>query len=68
MQQCPSWRSRTGGQDQNSRHGDPLFVTDPQLNDYYTRLGSPARDAALNNTGAIFCNAALDIGFLESCQ
>jgi len=64
-----NWQSRTGGQDQNSHHGDPLFVADPQLNDYYTRLGSPARDAARPNTGPV-CNTggAPDIGFLESCQ
>ncbi len=64
----PAWRTRTGGQDQNSHRGDPLFVPDPRMNDYYTRTGSPARDAALNNTGASFCGAGPDIGFLESCQ
>jgi len=60
-----SWRSATG-QDASSRHGDPLFVDDPTMNDYYTRFGSPARDAALNIVGASYCGAGPDIGFRES--
>jgi hypothetical protein len=62
-----TWRIQTG-QDTASKNADPLFVDDPQLNDYYTRVGSPARDSALNNVGATFCGPGPDIGFLESCQ
>lgn len=47
---------------------DPMFVADPTDNDYYTIAGSPARDHALNNYGASYCGAGLDIGFLESCK
>jgi hypothetical protein len=60
-----SWRSATG-QDASSRHGNPLFVAQPTMNDYYTRPASPARDAALNVVGAAFCGTAPDIGFRES--
>jgi hypothetical protein len=61
------WRSATG-QDITSQNADPLFIPDPRLNDYYTRLGSPARDQALNSVGGSFCGNGPDIGFLESCQ
>jgi hypothetical protein len=60
-----SWRSATG-QDATSRSGDPLFVDQPTMNDYYTRPGSPARDAALNIVGATSCGNGPDIGFRES--
>lgn len=60
-----SWRSATG-QDASSLHGDPLFVDNPTMNDYYTRSGSPARDAALNIVGASYCGTSPDIGFRES--
>jgi Right handed beta helix region len=60
-----AWRSGTG-QDLSSRHADPLFVADPTNNDYYTRPGSPARDAALDIVGASRCGTGPDIGFRES--
>jgi hypothetical protein len=60
------WRSATG-QDSDSVHANPLFVANPTTNDYYTQSGSPARDVALNNTGARVCGAGPDIGFRESC-
>ncbi|MCA1706637.1 MAG: hypothetical protein LC808_26580 [Actinobacteria bacterium] len=60
-----SWRSATG-QDATSRHGDPQFVDNPTSNDYYTRSGSPARDAAVNTVGASYCGSGPDIGFRES--
>jgi hypothetical protein len=59
------WRSATG-LDASSRHADPLFVDQPTTNDYYTRPGSPARDAAPNVVGATSCGTAPDIGFRES--
>jgi hypothetical protein len=64
-----TWRSRTG-QDQHSHRALPRFVPQPTLNDYYTELGSPARNAALDNVCAPGCGGvdAPDIGFLESCQ
>jgi hypothetical protein len=62
-----TWRSQIG-QDAISKHQDPVFLPDPELNDYYTVTGSPARDSALDNVGATFCGAGPDIGFLESCQ
>lgn len=46
---------------------DPRFVADPTSNDYFTQPGSPARDAALHNTGSTYCQTRPDIGFLESC-
>lgn len=64
----PGYVADTDGQDTASKNADPLFVDDPQLNDYDTRVGSPARDSALNNVGATFCGPGPDIGFLESCQ
>lgn len=60
-----NWRSGSG-QDATSRHGNPLFVAQPTMNDYYTLPGSPARDAALNIVGASFCGTGPDIGFRES--
>lgn len=68
-----SWRSSTK-QDGSSIVADPLFVTDPISNDFYTKPGSPARDVALPLTIASppllsgqVCGAGLDLGFLESC-
>ena len=61
----PSWRSATG-QDATSRQGNPLFVDQPAVNDYYTLAGSPARDAALDIVAASHCGTGPDIGFLES--
>ena len=60
-----SWRASTG-QDAASRHGDPMWVDQPAQNDYYTRLGSPARDAAAVAAGETYCGTAPDIGFRES--
>jgi len=63
--------------------GDPLYVIDPANNDYFTRHGSPARDAATRVPSAVgdprrYCDdpsptetdalAEPDIGFLESCS
>lgn len=63
--------------------GDPLYVTSPATNDYYTRQGSPARDAAAAVPVSVadprpYCDdpspgetdtlAEADIGFLESCS
>jgi hypothetical protein len=50
-----------------SAWASPKFVPDPTSNDYFTQPGSPARDAALNNTGSTYCKVRPDIGFLESC-
>lgn len=62
--------------------GDPLWVTDPRNNDYFTRSGSPARDAAAPVAAGVadprtYCDdpsatepdttVEPDIGFLESC-
>lgn len=62
--------------------GDPTYVTDPTNNDYFTRQGSPARDAATRVPSSVtdprpYCDdpsatepdqiAEPDIGFLESC-
>ncbi|WP_224240541.1 right-handed parallel beta-helix repeat-containing protein [Hyalangium gracile] len=67
-----AWRSATR-QDGSSRMADPLFVSEPRANDFYTLPGSPARDMALPLlipappllTGP--CGTGLDAGFLESC-
>lgn len=67
----------------NSLVGDPLYIDQPAVNDYYTRQGSPARDkaqavAATVSDPATYCDdptpgegdliAQPDIGFVESCQ
>ena len=62
------WRKRTG-QDALSRVADPRFVEDPLNWDYFTKAGSPARNAGdprLPGTGQ-FCGTAPDLGMLESC-
>jgi len=61
----PTWRTSTG-QDTTSRHGNPQWIDQPTLNDYYTNAGSPARDAALPLAGTSFCGTGPDIGFRES--
>jgi hypothetical protein len=72
MMTLSGWRSTTG-QDKSSLVGDPLFVSDPLNNDYYTQPGSPARDVALplvipaTLLSGSTCGAGLDLGFLESC-
>lgn len=64
--------------------GDPDWVVEPSSNDYYTRQGSPARDAATRVPAAVadpranYCDdpspsepdtlVEPDIGFLESCS
>jgi hypothetical protein len=60
------WRTATG-QDGTSRAADPLLSDRPEVDDYYTRAGSPARDAALDLDGPSYCGTGPDIGFLESC-
>ncbi|UXI70273.1 discoidin domain-containing protein [Tahibacter amnicola] len=44
---------------------DPLFVDAPAEHDYQLQANSPARNIALNNTGATFSDAGPDIGFRE---
>ncbi|WP_224368496.1 right-handed parallel beta-helix repeat-containing protein [Hyalangium versicolor] len=68
------WRSATQ-QDGSSIVADPLFVSDPRNNDFYTQPGSPARDVALPLTipsppllSGQTCGTGLDLGFLESCS
>lgn len=63
---------RTTGQRDNYRDAglvwaDPLFVTNPLVNDYYTTSLSPARNGAHPTTTGLNCGAP-DIGFLESCD
>lgn len=61
--------------------GDPQFVDNPASNDYYTKPGSPARDAATPVPASLgdpvdYCDDPTDadavhepdIGFLESCS
>jgi hypothetical protein len=70
----------SGGVPPASVIADPMFVADPANNDYFTRRGSRARDAAAPLSQAIrdpttYCDdpgdpdsvAQPDIGFLESC-
>ena len=52
--------------DPHSQVADPLFVADPRNNDSYTQAGSPAHDAALNNTESPFGGAGPDIGSRET--
>jgi hypothetical protein len=69
-----------GGTPSGSLIGDPMFINDPANNDYYTKPGSPARDAAtvvpqVVRDPAVYCDdpsepdtlVEPDIGFLESC-
>jgi len=60
-----AWRSATG-QDRTSYLADPLFVSDPTNDDYFTQNQSIARDRALVFSGARFCGLGPDIGFRES--
>jgi hypothetical protein len=60
-----TWQSKTA-QDKASSFSDPLFVANPNYNDFYTQAGSPARDRGFS-TGESFCFAATDVGFLETC-
>ena len=59
-QNLSSWQAKQDGTsvllaDRNSRVSDPLFVPGAgTTDDYYTQSGSPARDRALDNTGAIY--------------
>jgi hypothetical protein len=61
-----SWRSATS-QDTTSKHGNPQWIDQPTVNDYYTQPTSPARDSAATVAGESFCGSAPDIGFRESC-
>ncbi|MDY7231229.1 right-handed parallel beta-helix repeat-containing protein [Hyalangium rubrum] len=66
------WRSASG-QDRSSSVADPLFVSEPRLNDFYTQATSPARDKALPLTipslplSGTVCGTSADLGILESC-
>jgi hypothetical protein len=62
------WR-RCSGQDALSRVADPRFVEDPLNWDYFTRAGSPARNAGDPRLpgNKEFCGTGPDLGFLESC-
>lgn len=52
-----------------STFADPLFVTNPTANDYFTQLGSPVRDAGLRLANdPVPCGVNPDAGFLESCN
>ncbi len=71
------WKAPTasGGSGQDtvgSLEQDPQFVADPRSNDYFTLPGSPARNAALDNSGqprpCAGSQALPDIGFKESCS
>ncbi|MBF5041692.1 MULTISPECIES: right-handed parallel beta-helix repeat-containing protein [Myxococcaceae] len=46
--------------------GSPLFVTNPEVNDFYTQPLSPARNSATAYPGKTVCGGAGDIGALES--
>ena len=71
-QNLSSWQAKQDGTsvllaDRNSRVSDPLFVPGAgTTDDYYTQSGSPARDRALDNTGAIYSGAGPDLGFRET--
>lgn len=63
-----------GGAPIGSVIGDPRFVADPAMSDYYTLPGSPAQDRATPvpvavGDPAVYCadGNAPDIGFLETC-
>lgn len=57
------------GQDALTRVADPLFVEDPLNWDYFTRSGSPARNAGDPRLpgNVEFCGTGPDLGMLESC-
>ena len=57
------WRTR--GFEKTSYFQNPMFVTNPRYNDFYTQPTSPARNTAIHTT-IPFCGAGPDIGFLES--
>ena len=67
-----SWQAKQNGTsvllaDRNSRVADPLFVPGAgTTDDYYTQAASPARDRALDNTGAARFGAGPDLGFRET--
>ncbi len=71
-QSLDSWQHRQNGTsvllaDGNSRIADPLFVPGAgTTDDYYTQAASPARDRALDNTGAARFGAGPDLGFRET--
>jgi hypothetical protein len=71
-QSLSSWQAKQNGTsvllaDRNSRVADPLFVPGAgTTDDYYTQTASPARDRALDNTGAARSGAGPDLGFRET--
>jgi hypothetical protein len=71
-QSLSAWQGKQNGTnvllaDRNSRVADPLFVPGAgTTDDYYTQAASPARDRALDNTGAARSGAGPDLGFRET--
>jgi hypothetical protein len=71
-QSLSSWQAKQNGTsvllaDRNSRVADPLFVPGAgTTDDYYTQPASPARDRAVDNTGAARFGAGPDLGFRET--
>jgi hypothetical protein len=69
-----SWQAKQDGTsvllaDRNSSVTDPLFIPGAgTTDDYYTEAASPARDRALDNTGAIHSGAGPDLGFRETYE
>ncbi|RKG82748.1 hypothetical protein D7W79_01735 [Corallococcus exercitus] len=66
-----AWKAESGQDTVGSSEQSPQFVTNPQANDYYTLSTSPARNAALDDTGqprpCAGTQAPPDIGFKETC-
>jgi len=71
-QDLGSWQAKQNGTnvlvaDANSRVADPLFIPGAgTTDDYYTQVASPARDRALDNTGAAHAGVGPDVGFRET--
>jgi hypothetical protein len=60
-----TWRSKTA-QDATTVVKDPMFIDDPRTNDFFTKVGSPARDVGMATNGSV-CFTGPDLGMLESC-
>lgn len=71
-QDIGAWRGKQDGSivvlaDPNSQVADPGFVPGAgTTDDYFTLPASPARDRALDNTGALHAGAGPDLGFRET--